>query len=430
MEEKQEIRYCLYARKSSESDERQAMSIDSQIKEMRDLAKKDDLNIVEIKKESHSAKISGQRPVFMQLLEEIRNGKFNGILTWAPDRLSRNAGDLGMLVDLMDQEKLIRIKTYSQYFSNNPNEKFLLMILCSQAKLENDQKGINVRRGIRSKCEMGWRPGLPPIGYFNRSFAGTKDIVVDPERGHFVTAMFKKVADEEYSGRMIKKWFDSEGMTTRAGKKLTLSQIYQMLKNPFYYGEFEYPIGKGVWYQGAHEPLIDKRLFDRAQKKLMVPAKAKWGTRNILFRGVFKCAVCGSAITGVEKFRKRQVGKPKRHVYYYCAKTKNPKCKEKPIKEKILIGAINRYVSFMSTAHPQTIKLSRNLIQGMESYRKIQEQALLSKNINPKSLKVSFPEYAKYLLKNGTDQQKLEVVKVFRKQLYLHNKEICSAPLK
>lgn len=59
------------------------------------------------------------------------------------------------------------------------------MILCSQAKLENDQKGINVKQGIRAKCEMGWRPGPPPIGYFNRSFAGVKDIVVDPDKTLF-----------------------------------------------------------------------------------------------------------------------------------------------------------------------------------------------------------------------------------------------------
>jgi len=174
------IEYCLYARKSSESDERQAMSIDSQTKEMQELAHKQNLFVKEVRQESHSAKESGQRPVFMQLLNDIRVGLFSGILTWAPDRLSRNAGDLGMLVDLMDQEKLSQIRTFSQIFSNNPNEKFLLMILCSQAKLENDQKGINVKRGIRAKCEMGWRPGAPPIGYFNRSFAGVKDIVVDP----------------------------------------------------------------------------------------------------------------------------------------------------------------------------------------------------------------------------------------------------------
>lgn len=71
------------------------------------------------------------------------------------DRLSRNAGDLGSLVDLMDSNKLQQIRTYGQSFSNTPNEKFLLMILCSQVKLENDNRGVNVKRGIRAKCETG-----------------------------------------------------------------------------------------------------------------------------------------------------------------------------------------------------------------------------------------------------------------------------------
>jgi DNA invertase Pin-like site-specific DNA recombinase len=164
MEENESIKYCLYARKSSEQDERQAMSIDSQLKEMADLALAKGLEVVKVKQESHSAKMSAQRQVFMEMLQEIRNEEYNGILTWAPDRLSRNAGDLGSLVDLMDAKKLAHIKTHSQEFGNNPNEKFLLMILCSQAKLENDNRAINVKRGIRAKCEMGWRPCMPPLG--------------------------------------------------------------------------------------------------------------------------------------------------------------------------------------------------------------------------------------------------------------------------
>src|SRR3990167_580670 len=173
------LRYCLYARKSSESDERQAMSIDSQIKEMQDLAVRDGLEIVDVKRESHSAKDSGTRPLFTQMLNELNTGKYGAILTWAPDRLSRNAGDLGSLVDLMDRKKLLRIRTNSQTFSDNPAEKFLLMILCSQAKLENDNRGVNVKRGIRAKCEMGWRPCPAPLGYYNRSYGGIKDIVLD-----------------------------------------------------------------------------------------------------------------------------------------------------------------------------------------------------------------------------------------------------------
>src|ERR1035437_7392660 len=151
------VKYVLYARKSTESEERQILSIDSQIKEMLLLAEREGLEVVAMKRESHSAKETGQRPVFNEIVEEIKIGKFNGILTWAPDRISRNAGDLGRIVDLMDAKLLLEIRTFSQQFTNNPNEKFLLMILGSQAKLENDNRGINVKRGMKNKCEMGWR---------------------------------------------------------------------------------------------------------------------------------------------------------------------------------------------------------------------------------------------------------------------------------
>jgi len=75
------LRYCLYARKSTESEERQVLSIDSQIKEMLQLAEQEGLEIAEIKREFHSAKDTGQRPIFNEIIEEIKQGKFNGILT-------------------------------------------------------------------------------------------------------------------------------------------------------------------------------------------------------------------------------------------------------------------------------------------------------------------------------------------------------------
>lgn len=161
------IKYCLYARKSMEDEERQALSIHSQLKEMKQIAERDNLYVATMRTEAHSAKNSGQRPVFNQMIEELRSGKFNAILTWNPDRLSRNAGDLGVLVDLMDSHLLVEIRTYNQKFSNSPNEKFLLMILGSQAKLENDNKSINVKRGLRTKVEMGLWPTVAPTGYLN-----------------------------------------------------------------------------------------------------------------------------------------------------------------------------------------------------------------------------------------------------------------------
>lgn len=417
--------YCLYARKSSEDDERQAMSIESQIKEMNDMAIKEGLFVKEIRKESHSAKMSGQRPVFSQLLEDIRSGIFTGILTWAPDRLSRNAGDLGMLVDLMDQGKVTNIKTFTQAFTNTPSEKFLLMILCSQAKLENDQKGINVKRGIRAKCQMGWRPGMPPIGYYNRAFNGTKDIIIDPERGYIVAEMFERVAKNGDSGRTLKKWLDT-CLTTRSGKPLALSQIYMMLKNPFYYGEFEYPIKSGIWYKGAHKPLITRETYDQVLQQLLIPfKKSKWKSKRFTFKELFKCASCGSSIVGEEKWRKRKNRPSVQHIYYHCSRQKNYNCPERYVPEDKLLKELSLYIKMLNIDFTEiSIKISAYV----QNYKKVREIILLQQDVDPSHKPLDFIEYANYALYNGTVDEKRALIKAFNRKLYVKDQSISDNP--
>lgn len=406
----------MYARKSTESDERQAMSIDSQIKEMRAMAERDGLNVVELKQESHSAKNSGMRPVFNELLNDLRKEKFDGILTWAPDRLSRNAGDLGSLVDLMDQNKLMQIRTFGQSFSNTPNEKFLLMILCSQAKLENDNRGVNVKRGIRAKCEMGWRPCMPPIGYYNRAFNGVKDIVEDPERAPYIKEMFERVALKQQSGRTIKHWLDESGFTTRRGKKVTISQIYLMLKNPFYYGEFEYPKKSGTWYEGSHPKLVSKQLFDMAQKQLKAPQKSKWGTKEFPFRRFLICASCGSQIVGEEKFKKRVDGGSNRHVYYHCSRQVDYNCSEPYVKEERLIETLLAKVSVLEldskNAEPGLI----NAINKFTSMIRTKDRSFKSSQ--------AFQAYARYVLEAGSEFERTRLIRNISSNLAIHNRAV------
>ena len=425
MDSTPEINFCLYARKSSESDERQVMSIDSQLKEMQALAFKENLKITEILQESHSAKDSGQRPMFMKLLNDIREKRFDGILTWAPDRLSRNAGDLGMLVDLMDQGKLTKIRTFSQTFSNNPNEKFLLMILCSQAKLENDQKGINVKRGIRAKCEMGWRPGMPPIGYYNRAFAGIKDIIIDPDRGHIVTEMFERVVKNGDSGRKLKIWLDT-CLTTRGGKKVSLSQIYLMLKNPFYYGEFEYPVGSGSWYKGSHPPLVTKNVFNKVQEKLVVPLKSKWRSKVFTYKGLLRCANCKASVIGEDRYRERLNKEPRYHVYYHCTKQVDHSCKEPYISEDELERSLLKLINFMYIAHPQELFLTDKIQEGLEEFENMREALFLQQDINPNSKIWDIRDYAKYVLSNKNAEEKRELFKLFNFPLFVQNGNITS----
>lgn len=411
-----ELKYCLYARKSSEQDERQAMSIDSQLKEMADLASRNGLNVVKVKQESHSAKMSAQRPVFMEMLNEIRNEEYNGILTWAPDRLSRNAGDLGSLVDLMDAKKLAHIKTHSQEFSNNPNEKFLLMILCSQAKLENDNRAINVKRGIRAKCERGWRPCMPPLGYFTRAATGSdRDIIVDVERAPYIKQMFEMSASGK-SGRHIRRWFDENNLKTRKGKHISLSMIYRMLATSYYYGEFEYPKGSGQWYKGNHEPLITKELFDKVQEALIVPLKPKWGAKEFPFKQFLKCYSCGSSIVGEEKIKARKDGTTNRFVYYHCSRQVDYGCKELFANEAVITKELIRLSDKLIE---DTARLEPGLTRALERFSKI----MLHTDNKPTNKKV-VNTYIQYVLNEGTPFEKTRLVRNLNVRIALHDRRL------
>lgn len=415
------IKYCLYARKSTESEERQILSIDSQIKEMLQLAEKENLEIVTTKRESHSAKETGQRPIFNEIIEEIKLEKFNGILTWAPDRISRNAGDLGKIVDLMDSGALLEIRTFGQRFSNNPNEKFLLMILGSQAKLENDNRGINVKRGLRTKCEMGWRPGTAPTGYLNEKYVDKKgQYKLDPKRAPIIKQIFEKVVFEQWSGRKIYIWLKNMKFKTKNDKFLSLSNIYTILRNPFYYGEFEYPKESNQWYRGKHIPIITKELFDKTQEALNSNFVPRTEPKEFAFTKIIKCGYCGSGVTAEEKLRKLKDGGINRHVYYMCTGAKDIGCKNPPINEPTLI---NDLIELIDKIDLDASEIKSRIEREISRFNKFRINVLGHKK-EKTDTDIDIRNYAKYLLKEGSLIEKREIMDFFKSKLILKDKKV------
>jgi len=418
----QKIKYCLYARKSTESEERQILSIDSQVKEMLQIAEREGLEIAEIRRESHSAKATGQRPVFNEIINDIKLGKFNGILTWAPDRLARNAGDLGALVDLMDQKILLEIRTYGQRFTDSPNEKFLLMILGSQAKLENDNRGVNVKRGLRMRCEMGLRPGVAPLGYLNEKRIDRKcHAIVDPDRASVVKQMFEKVANEHWSGRKVYHWLKFDlNFITKSNHHVSLSSIFLTIQNPFYYGVFEYPEKSGNWYTGKHEPLVTKELFDKVQEQLKRDQIVRSELKEFAFTKLMSCGLCGSGVTADEKFKKRKDGSTIRYVYYGCTRAKNINCKCGYLREEELIEQL---VKLMDQIDLNEIHMKQKFEEEVARLNKFQKSFFGVKETNKvKAKQIDLKDYAKYLLREGTAIEKREFMGCIKSKFVLKNK--------
>lgn len=415
--------YCLYARKSSESDEKQALSIDSQIKEMQQIADRDGLYIKEIRRESHSAKASGQRPEYNRLIEDIRAGKFTGILTWAPDRLSRNAGDLGSLVDLMDQKLLTEIRTYGQKFTNSPNEKFLLMILGSQAKLENDNRGLNVKRGLRTRVEMGLWPGTAPTGYLNEKNTDRKcHILVDNQRAPVVKKIFEKIAYEGWTGRQVYSWLKDElNFKTKTGKYISLSNVYLIVRNTFYYGMYEYPRNTGNWYTGKHTPLVSKELYDQAQVQITKYNKGRTQLKEFAFTKMMTCGQCKSGITADEKFKKLKDGSVGRYVYYGCTRSKDLNCKEGFITEDLLIQQFTKLIDELGL---DELGIQARIRFELEKHRRFQEEILGVSPTETNNNEFEGKKYAKFILKNGTSTEKRDLLFNLQSKLLLKHKEL------
>ena len=339
------IKYFLYARKSSESEDRQVASIESQVEELKRLAKREGLIIQDILWESKSAKAPG-RKVFNEMMERIYKGEAQGILGWKLDRLARNPVDGGNINWMLQQGVIQHIQTFEK--SYYPTDNVLMMSvefgMANQFLRDLSQ---NTKRGLRARVEKGVMPSPAPMGYKNDKYAerGTKTILPDPERFDTVRRMFDLMLTGNHNPMQILKIVNEEWkFKTPKGKKLGRSTLYYIFSRPFYYGLFEYPMGSGNWVKGIHKPMITEEEYDRIQFLLGRKGRPRPKSHVFDFTGMMRCSECGCAITAEEKFKKQQNGNVHHYIYYHCTKKKNPNCAQGSIETDKLEDQIENAV--------------------------------------------------------------------------------------
>ena len=335
------LRYILYARKSSESEDRQVLSIDSQVDELKRIALNEGIEIADVLVESRSAKTLG-RPVFAELIERLVAGKAEGILCWKLDRLARNFIDGGKIIEMVQHGAIQHIRTFERNYY--PADNVLLMsVEFGMANQYSRDLSVNVARGMRRRAEMGWYPVMPPLGYLNSKTKGrgNNDIYKDPERYILVRRMWDSLLTGAYNVKQVWEMAVKDfGITTRKGNKLACSTAYQIFTNPFYYGSYEWPRGSGNWYQGKHEPMVSIAEYDRVQLLLGRKGRPRPKTHSFAFTGVMKCAPCGAGITAEDKYKLLRNGDTAHYTYYHCTKRKDPDCPEKSLTETKLSDQI------------------------------------------------------------------------------------------
>ena len=337
-------KYILYARKSTDVEDKQVLSIEAQVTELKEFAKKLELQIVDTLIEKQTAKKPG-RPVFGKMLTRIQNGEADGILAWLPDRLSRNSIDSGQIVYMLDENQIEDLKFPHFWFQNTPQGKYMLANEFNASKQYVDNLSVNTKRGLRAKVRAGHCPRFAPVGYVND--IRSKTIVVDKKITLIVHQAFELYASGTKTLDDIAAFLFAKGIKTRGrrktkndpkstgGKQWHATRVKYMLSDVFYYGHFKYG---GVVYEGKHTPIIDKQLFDKVQGVLSGRGRVqKQATASQPFNLLIRCGNCDCFVTGAHKIKRQKNGNIHEYTYYRCThKKKAVVCREKEVREFVL----------------------------------------------------------------------------------------------
>ncbi len=352
-----EQKFFLYARKSTDVEDKQVLSIEAQLQELRDYAKRENIEISAEIVEKQSAKIPG-RSMFNKMLDDIE--KLGGnILAWHPDRLARNSVDGGRVIYLLDTGKLASLKFPTFWCDNTSQGKFMLNMAFGQSKYYVDSLSENTKRGLRQKVRRGEYPSLAPVGYINDS--RTKTVVVDKKFAPIIRHAFEMYAEGNQTLEKIGMYFEANRLISRSGKRIHISRATFILSNPFYYGHFRY--NKEI-YEGKYEPIVAKKLFDRVQEVMKQKSRPRHKLKNEpqAYCGLLSCASCGMQITGEYRVKTQINGTQHFYIYYHCTKkSKTLKCPEPCIRQESLDEQISSLLQKVSLPQDWADYLNKRL---------------------------------------------------------------------
>lgn len=351
------VNYVLYARKSTTSEDRQASSIEDQIKEcMEKVVTPNGLNVVKVYKESFSAKIADTRSQFKALINDIENGHIAGLIAWHPDRLSRNMKEAGAIIDLVDRGliKDLRFPTFT--FENTPAGKMLLGITFVMAKQYSEHLAESVDRGNKRAIEDGEFIGKFKHGYTvdaNRTFQP------DPRNFTKIKHMFEMIL-EGSSQKDVRLWINEQHYTVKklqggeyVPHKWDKDDVSKLIRDPHYAGVHKW--GKNLTdlvKAYDFEPAITVDNFLKINKvdsldssKILAVSRPRGGNiRADLLRGKIYCSACRKTLTSMLIDKKdKETGEIIQSRYYYKCETEGCEMEGSSARAGLIIDAAQQF---------------------------------------------------------------------------------------
>jgi len=426
------LNYVIYCRKSSEGEDKQIQSLDTQLRELTEHAERNKLNIVDIISESKSAFKTG-REGFNKLTSLINTGKANAILVIRANRISRNSIDAGYIISLMDEKKLLYIRTpNSTCYTTSSTDKMMIALELIFSKKDSDDKGDMVKEGLKSKAIKGIPSGVATLGFTNDKTEekGNRKWKVDEERLWKIKKLFEEFLTSKYSAGKLHKYaigvlkLNTVKRKKIGGEMITLSRIYELLKDPVYAGFFFYGgeryeldrnlprlitetqrnkilqllssknIPKTQHHQSLYAGFLnsDENDFMGPDFKFQLICDCK---HKFAYRGKTHCPNCGREIDKLEN------SKYLTKCYYYNSRKKKNKLPYKSIEEELITTELKNYIKDNLTFSNSLLDWSRKYIHELKD-KEINEDILMREDKKKRSEEFELKKFKmRELLRDG-----------------------------
>lgn len=407
-----EIRAVKFDRVSSK-DQRDGYSLEAQNELGGKYAKERGLKIVRAWSVHESASKEDDRKHFFEMIEFVKTNNIKDVIFDKVDRACRGLKSAVKIDELIDDHG-VRFHFTREHLiidKESPSQeklRFYLGIILGKYYIDNLK--IEINKGLSQREKNGLWNGKAPFGYKNVRTGPRKVAMVVPDKN--LTSMIEEVFELYSSGNYGYEAL-AEFVNSKSNVKITRRLIETMLNNPFYYGAMK---RKGKIMQGAHAPIIDKKLFDACQKiKGIRAANHQKRHETVLkpFMGFMKCGNCYHAITG--EARKKSNGKT--YVYYHCA---NKQCSQyKPYIPQnklfeIVTEAFEPFAKWTPKAAEAFVKNIHEKLQDLDLYTQKMAGELAGQRLE---LKKRIEELDKYRESGVLSQDEYEAVVSIPKKL-------------
>ena len=335
---------AIYCRVSTTEQAEEGYSIDEQNIKIREYCEREGHEIYNLYEDRGiSGKNITNRPGIKQLLQDATENKFDLVIVWKLNRISRKLLDILNIVELLNKHNIAFRSLTENFETETPSGKLQLNIMGAIGEFERETIAENVKMGLLARAKEGrWNGGVV-LGYdlveLNNEGKKRKNTVlkINEKEANTVRRIFE-LYSQGHGYKAVVNRINKEGHKTKRNGEFAVSTVKEILQNPVYIGKIRYNVRQDwskkrrnninanpILSDGIHEPIIDVETWNKVQVILKERSKKHNKVYDCEFplTGILKCPVCGAGMTINRSTAKRKDGTRRINEYYSCGNWKN-----------------------------------------------------------------------------------------------------------